>query len=121
MKSTILCVCDSRLVLQWMQKALQEDNFVLTANSLSQAMAIASLERLDLVLLATCEDNTPFFASTIKFIQPDCPILAVTAELSAETSLPNGVDAIAHVQCIGDPIPLRQMLKELTEPEEVSC
>jgi hypothetical protein len=74
-----------------MQEALQEDNSVLTANSLSQATAIAALERLDLVLLATCEDNTPFFASTIKFIQPECPILAVTAEFSAETSLPSEI------------------------------
>jgi hypothetical protein len=102
-----------------MQEALQEDNTVLTASSLSQATAAASLLTLDLVLLATSEDSTPLFAITIKTVQPDCPILAVAVEHSAEKSLPIGVDAIAHVECIGDPVPLRQMLKQILEPEEM--
>jgi response regulator RpfG family c-di-GMP phosphodiesterase len=78
LKSTVLCVCDSRLVLEWMQEALQEVHSVLTATSLSQAIAVASVEPLDLVLIAASEENTASYASTIKFVQPTCAILALT-------------------------------------------
>jgi hypothetical protein len=115
LKSTVLCVCDSRLVLQWMQKALQEVHPVLTATSLSQAIAVASVEPLDLVLIAASEENTASYASTIKFVQPTCAILALTADLQTGQNLPVGVDALIHVECIGSPVPLRQMLQEVME------
>jgi hypothetical protein len=98
-----------------MQEALQEVHSVLTATSLSQAITVASVEQLDVVLLAASEENAASYASTIKFVQPNCAILALTADLNTSRTLPAGVDARVHVECIGNPLPLRQMLEEVME------
>jgi hypothetical protein len=41
-----------------MQEALQEVHSVLIATSLSQAITVASIEQLDVVLLAASEEDT---------------------------------------------------------------
>jgi hypothetical protein len=101
-----------------MQEALQEDNCVLTATSLAQAIVIASVEQLDVVLLAAPEEDTASYASTIKFVQPNCAILALTADLAATRRLPVGIDAMVHLESIDSAVPLRQMLAELMEEAE---
>jgi hypothetical protein len=98
-----------------MQEALQEDNCVLTATSLSQAITVASIEPLDVVLIAATEENTASYAGTLKFIQPSCAILAVAADPYTARKLPIGVDAMVHVECIDNPIALGRMLDALTE------
>ena len=108
-------------------RSLQEDNCVLTATSLSQAITVASIEQLDVVLIAATEENTASYASTLKFIQPSCAILAVAADLYTARRLPTGVDAMVHVECIDNPIALGRMLNTLKEEadwvfnKEVNC
>jgi hypothetical protein len=103
-----------------MQEALQPDNRVLTATSLSQAIAVASVDQLDFVLLAAPEGDTASYASSIKFAQPNCAILALSAYLHTSRTLPAGVDAMVHVECIGNPVPLREMLREVLEEADLT-
>jgi hypothetical protein len=98
-----------------MQETLQKDNCVFTATSLSQAITIASIEPLDVVLIAATETDTTSYAGTLKFIQPSCAILAVAADPCPAGKLPIGVDAMVHVESIENPIALGRMLEALTE------
>lgn len=110
MVPTVLCISDSQTVVALIEHLRGKGDRILRATSHPQAIAMASIEHIDVMVLflqslkAVC--STP---ATLKFVQPRAKLLVVTEDPPDKHSLPAGIDSVAQLQCPELP----QLIREL--------